>query len=181
MRVCSIHPPNLQLHGLKRGGMGQVSGHREGWQDTGPTLRPKVPSLRPLPLLLGDLSVVESQPQEPRPGSGGSRASPTPQPGLAWGHGEGNRWQEFHSLSRTSCPGKTPAVHRCSVALHWHSCLAGGTGGLGLSGTEERFTSGPAVLPGSAILMEPLPVISLCLSPRDVPGPLPDPCPAETP
>lgn len=39
--------------------MGEVTGHREGRQDTGPTLRPKAPSMLSFPLLLVDLSTVE--------------------------------------------------------------------------------------------------------------------------
>lgn len=37
--------------------MGEVTGHREGRQDTGPTLRPKAPSMLSFPLLLADLLV----------------------------------------------------------------------------------------------------------------------------
>lgn len=39
--------------------MGEVTGHREGWQDIGPTWRPKAPSMLSCALLLGDLSAVE--------------------------------------------------------------------------------------------------------------------------
>lgn len=100
-----------------------MSGHREGWQDTGPTLRPKVPSLRPLPLLLGDLSVVESQPQEPRPGSGG--AGPAPPLSLALPGGtekvtDGRSFTVYHGPAVLEKPQRcTDAVWPCTGTAVW--------------------------------------------------------------
>lgn len=59
-------------------------------------------------------------------GAGGGPAAPL---SLAWGHEQVTEQMAgvSHSLSRTSCIGKTPSVYKCHAALPWHSWLAGGS------------------------------------------------------
>lgn len=76
-----------------------------------------------------------------------------------------------HSLSRTSCIGKTPSVYKCHVALPWPSWLAGAPGGQAAgSGLREWKRGGfpPGCLLASLCARGPASPAPLA---KGVPGP----------
>ena len=102
---------------------------------------------------------------------GGGRVSPAPRPSLPWRHEQVT--DGSHSLSRTSCIGKTPSIYRHNMALPRGSRLDGAPCGRaawqparGLeSGRGEADHQGcllASLCLGSLVLWAPLPAISLC-------------------
>lgn len=118
-----------------------------------------------LPRLLGYLSSVETFLWSPGlgVGVGGRRISPTPQPGLAWGNGAGNRGRTF-TVYREPAVLEKPHLHTdpmwpCPGMAGWMAAPGGQVAWQLVWGLERSrgkvsimaFSSGPPVHPGSSI------------------------------
>ena len=102
---------------------------------------------------------------------GGGRVSPAPPPSLPWRHEQVT--DGSHSLSRTSCIGKTPSIYRHNMALPGGSGLAGAPCGRAAWQSARGLESGrgeadhqgcllASLCLGSSVLWAPLPATCLC-------------------